>query len=102
MLILSRAYRPKYSSSYSSGRLQRVNQGQDPLLLVLAADHVIADVSAFHQAVRCAEPYARQGNLVTFGVKPTHPETVMVTLKPLSVLKMLIKSLPLWKNQIMH
>lgn len=46
-----------------------------PLLLVLAADHVIRDVAAFHQAIEAALPAARDGKLVMFGVVPTHPET---------------------------
>ncbi|MGP9679610.1 mannose-1-phosphate guanylyltransferase/mannose-6-phosphate isomerase [Halomonas sp. AOP27-A1-41] len=49
--------------------------GDDPLLLVLPADHVIGDVSAFQQSVEWAVPLAEQGYLVTFGVVPTHPET---------------------------
>ncbi len=47
----------------------------DPLLLVLPADHVIADVAAFHAAVKIAAPLAAAGKLVTFGVVPTSPET---------------------------
>lgn len=47
----------------------------DPLLLVLAADHVIKDVKAFHQAIEAALPAACEGKLVTFGIVPTHPET---------------------------
>jgi mannose-1-phosphate guanylyltransferase len=47
----------------------------DPLLLVLAADHVIDDVSAFHQAVNDAITYASNGKLVTFGIVATGPET---------------------------
>ncbi len=46
-----------------------------PLLLVLPADHVLADVSAFHRAVEAAVAAAEQGQLVTFGVVPTKPET---------------------------
>ncbi len=49
--------------------------GADPLLLVLAADHVIRDVTAFHAAVEKAGVHAEQGKLVTFGVVPTAPET---------------------------
>ncbi|RUR33403.1 mannose-1-phosphate guanylyltransferase/mannose-6-phosphate isomerase [Vreelandella andesensis] len=49
--------------------------GEDPLLLVLPADHVIGDLAAFTQSVSCAEPLAAQGYLVTFGVVPTYPET---------------------------
>ena len=47
----------------------------DPLLLVLPADHVIRDVGAFQAAVIKALPAAREGRLVTFGIVPTHPET---------------------------
>jgi mannose-1-phosphate guanylyltransferase/mannose-6-phosphate isomerase len=47
----------------------------DPLLLVLPADHVIRDVPAFHAAVRSALGPAEQGQLVTFGITPTAPET---------------------------
>ncbi|STQ44999.1 Mannose-1-phosphate guanylyltransferase 1 [Ewingella americana] len=47
----------------------------DPLLLVLAADHVIQDEAAFHYAVRNALPHAESGKLVTFGIVPSAPET---------------------------
>jgi mannose-1-phosphate guanylyltransferase/mannose-6-phosphate isomerase len=47
----------------------------DPLLLVLPADHVIRDVPAFHKAVHAAIGAAQQGQLVTFGIVPTTPET---------------------------
>lgn len=49
--------------------------GEDPLLLVLPADHVIGNVAAFTHSVACAEPLAAQGYLVTFGVVPSYPET---------------------------
>lgn len=49
-------------------------EGCDPLLLILASDHFIADVDAFHCAVNVAIPIAHAGELVTFGVVPTHPE----------------------------
>lgn len=47
----------------------------DPILLVLPADHVIADVPAFHAAIETAVAAAREGKLVTFGITPTRPET---------------------------
>ncbi|MDR7119380.1 mannose-1-phosphate guanylyltransferase/mannose-6-phosphate isomerase [Rheinheimera soli] len=50
-------------------------QGEDPLLLVLAADHLIQNVAAFHTAVTQATALAEQGKLVTFGVVPAHAET---------------------------
>ncbi|HEA3090957.1 TPA: mannose-1-phosphate guanylyltransferase/mannose-6-phosphate isomerase [Aeromonas salmonicida] len=49
--------------------------GNDPLLLVLAADHVIAQPAAFCLAVQAAMPLAEQGKLVTFGIVPTAAET---------------------------
>lgn len=55
--------------------LAAIQQGQDPVLLVLAADHYIADCSAFHQALVKAEGLARQDKLVTLGVVPSHAET---------------------------
>jgi len=55
--------------------LAAVSTGDDPMLLVLPADHVIPDVPAFHKAVRTALPAAEAGKLVTFGIVPTAPET---------------------------
>ncbi|WP_076261460.1 mannose-1-phosphate guanylyltransferase [Intrasporangium flavum] len=40
-----------------------------------AADHVIRDTAAFEGAVREAVAVARQGDLVTIGIEPTHPST---------------------------
>ncbi|MCG6267260.1 mannose-1-phosphate guanylyltransferase/mannose-6-phosphate isomerase [Vibrio furnissii] len=55
--------------------LQALKNGEDPLLLVLAADHVIQQPLAFTQAVEQAVKPAEQGMLVTFGIVPTAPET---------------------------
>ena len=44
-------------------------------LLVMPSDHVIADVGAFHAAIRAALPLVEQGWLVTFGIDPHSPET---------------------------
>lgn len=44
--------------------------GPDAILLVLAADHLIADQAAFQQAVVEAIELAPQGKLVTFGIQP--------------------------------
>ncbi|HVO48310.1 MAG TPA: mannose-1-phosphate guanylyltransferase/mannose-6-phosphate isomerase [Steroidobacteraceae bacterium] len=49
--------------------------GEDPELLVLPADHVIRDVPEFQQAVRVALAAAEHGQLVTFGIVPSNPET---------------------------
>lgn len=55
--------------------LQTAGNSEDPLLLVLAADHVIRDEDGFIASVRQAIPHAEAGKLVTFGIVPTHPET---------------------------
>ncbi|OYT97732.1 MAG: mannose-1-phosphate guanylyltransferase/mannose-6-phosphate isomerase [Pseudomonas sp. PGPPP3] len=55
--------------------LQAVADGSDPVLLVLAADHLIADVAAFQASILSALPLAQAGKLVTFGIVPTHAET---------------------------
>ena len=55
--------------------LQALADGDDPLLLVLPSDHVVANVDAFRAAVREASAAAEGGALVTFGIVPTAPET---------------------------
>lgn len=52
-----------------------VSQGEDPTLLVLAADHVITDSDSFIAAVKNALPLAESGKLVTFGIVPTSAHT---------------------------
>ncbi len=42
---------------------------------MLPSDHVIGDVAAFRSAVAAAAVRATAGDLVTFGIQPTRPET---------------------------
>jgi mannose-1-phosphate guanylyltransferase len=49
--------------------------GDDVVLLVLPADHLIRDHAAFVAAVERAAALAQAGSLVTFGIAPAHPET---------------------------
>lgn len=49
--------------------------GKDAIMLILAADHLITDQTAFAQAVAQAIKLAQSGKLVTFGVQPEAPET---------------------------
>ena len=55
--------------------LQATSRGEDPLLLVLAADHVIRDGAQFRSTVEAGRAAAEAGQLVTFGIVPTAPET---------------------------
>ena len=49
--------------------------GEDPILLVLPADHMIGDIERFHQAIEVGKLAAEEGNLVTFGIVPEGPHT---------------------------
>ncbi len=50
-------------------------QQQDSILCILPADHVINDVEQFAERMNTAIGLAEDNHLITFGVKPTRPET---------------------------
>jgi len=47
----------------------------DPILIAMPADHVIADIDAFRSAIARGAVHADAGKVVTFGIRPTSPET---------------------------
>ncbi|MCK5542931.1 MAG: mannose-1-phosphate guanylyltransferase/mannose-6-phosphate isomerase [Desulfobacterales bacterium] len=47
----------------------------NPVLLVLPADHLIENVASFHDMIDLGNNVAKKGNLVTFGIIPKEPET---------------------------
>ena len=51
------------------------NAGDEAVMLVLPADHLIREIGRFHQAAALAARLALQGKLVTFGIAPDHPAT---------------------------
>ena len=55
--------------------LAALTSEDDPLLLVLAADHVINNEAGFTKAVMKAAPLADSGKLVTFGIYATEAHT---------------------------
>jgi len=55
--------------------LVALHGGGDPVLVVMPADHVIPDVEAFRVAVQNGAVHAEAGKVVTFGIRPTSPET---------------------------
>jgi mannose-1-phosphate guanylyltransferase len=69
--------------------------GEDAILLVLPADHLVEDAGAFGKAVDAAVEAAAAGHLALFGIEPTAPETgfgymqVGDTLERLSARKVL-------------
>jgi mannose-1-phosphate guanylyltransferase/mannose-1-phosphate guanylyltransferase/mannose-6-phosphate isomerase len=55
--------------------LWQARQDPEALMLVAPSDHVVPDPEAFRQAVAAGVGPAQAGQLVTFGIKPTHAET---------------------------
>jgi mannose-1-phosphate guanylyltransferase len=55
--------------------LKMKHPNENPLMLVLPADHSVKKVKTFCNTIKSAIPFAEAGNLVSFGIKPTHPET---------------------------
>lgn len=47
----------------------------EAMMMLLPSDHLIGDRQAFAKAIRTASSAAQKGHLVTFGIKPSGPET---------------------------
>ena len=65
----------------SIAALQALMSNDESLLLVLAADHVIQNIDAFHHAANFAHEYAEQGALVIFGIMPISENTDYAYIK---------------------
>ncbi len=63
------------AAAVAAATVQVAEKEPEAILLVLAADHLIADQAAFATAVEHAVALARQNYLVTFGIQPDAPET---------------------------
>ena len=48
---------------------------KDAVLLIAPSDHVITDTDQYHAAIRVGLSHVQNKKMVTFGIKPTHPET---------------------------
>jgi len=55
--------------------LAALSVSDDPILLVMPADHVIQDLDAFQEAIADGARQASDGAIVTFGIVPNKPET---------------------------
>ncbi len=55
--------------------LKALEVNDDPIMIVLASDHLIKDNNSFLDSLKSSIKYAESGKLVTFGVLPTYPET---------------------------
>ena len=49
--------------------------GPDEPIIILPADHFIAEVASFAATIRAAAETSRNGSIVTLGIQPTRPET---------------------------
>ncbi|WP_415918910.1 mannose-1-phosphate guanylyltransferase/mannose-6-phosphate isomerase [Tateyamaria sp. SN6-1] len=55
--------------------LHIAKENPQAIMLVAPSDHVIPDAAAFHEAIRAGLSAVERGDLVTFGITATHPET---------------------------
>ena len=66
----------------AAGALIALQRDPDAVVLALAADHVILDTAAFHEACRRARDAADTGRVVTFGISPSEPKTGYGYIQP--------------------
>lgn len=80
--ILLEPMRRDSGPAIAAGAAFGVKRDGNPVLVALAADHVVTDRQAFVAACREAANAARQGRIVTFGVKPDRPATEYGYISP--------------------
>jgi len=59
----------------AAGAVFAAKRDGDPLIVALAADHVVTDAAAFAKVCGMAADAAAADRIVTFGVRPTRPAT---------------------------
>jgi mannose-1-phosphate guanylyltransferase / mannose-6-phosphate isomerase len=59
----------------AAGAAYAASRDEDPIIVALAADHVVSDPAAFVNVCRLAADAAEANRIVTFGVRPTRPAT---------------------------
>jgi mannose-1-phosphate guanylyltransferase/mannose-6-phosphate isomerase len=55
--------------------IRAMETGDDPVLLILPADHHIQFADRFQNVIKAGHAYAQAGRLITFGIVPEKPET---------------------------
>lgn len=55
--------------------MEKLGCGMDEIIMVSPSDHVIKPVEAFSRYIQIASDIAKRGFVVTFGIKPTQPQT---------------------------
>lgn len=55
--------------------LYALQSDPDAILIVSPSDQIISDTQNFHAAIECGLKHVSENKIVTFGIRPTHPET---------------------------
>jgi len=73
--IMLEPVRRDSAPAIAAGSIFAVERGGDPVIVALAADHVVTDPAAFAEVCGRAAAAAAADCIVTFGVRPTRPAT---------------------------
>ncbi len=84
--ILLEPVRRDSAPAIAAGATFAKRRGDNPVVLALAADHVVADVDSFRASCRAARTAAQRDLIVTFGVKPDRPAVEYGYIGPGAVL----------------
>ena len=77
--------------------LDKLGCDRDEVLFISPSDHVINPVEQFREYIKQAEQVAKEGYIVTFGIKPTRPETGYGYIKTSDKLKVKSDKLEAYK-----
>jgi mannose-1-phosphate guanylyltransferase / mannose-6-phosphate isomerase len=80
--ILLEPMRRDSAPAIMAGATFALARGGDPVIVALAADHVVADNAAFAAACKTARDAAAGGRIVTFGIRPDRPATEYGYIRP--------------------
>ena len=73
--VLSEPISKNTAPAIALGAKYILDKFQDGVILVVPSDHLIKNITKFSETVRIGEKLAQEGNIVTFGIKPSYPET---------------------------
>tara|TARA_Y100000589_G_scaffold322170_1_gene354664 strand:+ start:3623 stop:5068 length:1446 start_codon:yes stop_codon:yes gene_type:complete len=62
---------PAIALAAIASKIEKIN----PILLILSSDNKITNKESFQESIKLGLPFAEKGNIVTFGIEPTSPET---------------------------
>jgi mannose-1-phosphate guanylyltransferase/mannose-6-phosphate isomerase len=80
--ILLEPMRRDSAPAIMAGATFAISRGGDPVIVALAADHMVRDNAAFAAACRIARDAAAAGRIVTFGIRPDRPAIEYGYIRP--------------------